>query len=249
MPIDEALEELKGDGEGKKDEGTPVPPSALLVERARVLMSACLTDFLCGKLPGQSPVELVNSALVRAVQALPFELLYITPKFKDGKGLLDVSLVDGDEDVVRGVLIAAFGNYARETDLLDHAKGSQLKDLVWIPEVEEVMGEVRDAEKGRKRTTVHPYMMLMGLNYADSVPFFTVVMERVMKRRGGVLGTLSHPVYDMHNSKLREVLESVRPRGEDFVGAAQEFGVTRVVPLMQELNELFEAYKRKWRLK
>ncbi len=254
MPIDDALEKISietSKPEGKKDAGLIKTPESLIL-RAREITGKVLGNYFTGQLIGQIPDNLtykINPVLLNLIEKMGFDLFCLKPQKRSQTRVLNTELCNTvDENLNKEMLKLLCGEYALKTDLATLTAKENTADLYsLIPEFKNVKIALLDSNNTFKdyyRATINPYLivMSMGLKYR---PLAAIAVEKsIGKKRIEFLN--EQLPGNLSVAFLERKLADAVPWTEDYVDAAQEYGITEVIPVLKEFTRVVDEYIQKW---
>lgn len=261
MPIDDALEKIVvKETDGKKEgdsNGDAEKNSELMIRRANEAMGKVLVNYFMGDLPGQSVRYVLDDKYAELLRKCGMNLLSIMPSKSNGSRSLRhcPSALSLNPEGIECFFKSLFGEYILKTDILKKLEeGIQKGDYVaenLIPDLKAfnatlILHHNTDLFKGTYLATLHPYIIVMGMNLRYR-PLATIAVEKAIKNNRINLLTEKLPQQkDLNESHLKQRIAGMMPFTNDYLEVAQEYGITEVAFAMKDFNRVCEEYIKNW---
>lgn len=247
MTIEDGLEGLP-EGEKTAESKTEGTINDLVTDGNKI-MGKALLDYFRGQLPGQRSGSglRIPDKVCSVIQKTGMSLFTFSPLKAGQLNYLRCDITDElTDDTVREVVKCLCGDYALETDVIKIATRDRFGELAErIPEIGYLRDVVcsDDLDSVAKRTTLHPYIIVMGMPL-EHRPLAGIVVENALNRGLKLLSEIFKPGWSEHT--IEGFIRSMMPDTAIYFEIAKQYGVKEVLPIIKAYQAACQEYREKW---
>jgi len=170
------------------------------------------------------------------LRALGLETLAITPLYNISKNerIFSVRISHFTDDQRTKLIKQLYGNYAFKTDLVE------VKDIFTLHELQEIQETIIDEPAAPYRTTLHPYIVAMGMN-PENRPLAILAIkkaeenERIIYLKGRT-----------ENASISYALSKMTPSTQDYLNVAEQYSIKEIMPCINDFKAICNEYINVW---